>query len=301
MVTARALASRARALVLGEGFSETCVPGVHIHSTSRPIERKPIVYDSWIVALLEGEKLLYRDGETLTFNQSNVLCVAAGTAIECSATASPRRPLTSLMLEINTEDLLSMATRVARLSAGEPTPPHVMGIVPMTPELRDTVWRLVNLLYVPHDAEVLAQGTITELVYRVLQGGFAQTLGGLASNRNTAAILRALRTIRSSFDRELSVETLARQAGMSVSSFHTHFKRTTSHSPLQYSKSMRLTKAQSLIRGGRCGIGEAALQVGYASASQFSHEYKKYFGVSPSEHAPDGPRRRTSTDPRFRP
>ena len=34
---------------------------------------------------------------------------------------------------------------------------------------------------------------------------------------------------------------------MSVSSFHTHFKNITSHTPLQYIKKIRLTKAKDLI------------------------------------------------------
>jgi AraC-like DNA-binding protein len=46
------------------------------------------------------------------------------------------------------------------------------------------------------------------------------------------------------------VEELARAVGMSVSSFHEHFKRVTSSSPLQYQKGLRLLEARRLLVAG---------------------------------------------------
>ncbi|MEM9453409.1 MAG: AraC family transcriptional regulator [Myxococcota bacterium] len=280
------LARRAGELAMSEGLNTTCLPRVHLHTASAPMDRQPIMYDSWIVALLRGEKILYRRDREIRFNQESVLCVAAGTPIECMAIASPQAPLISVMLEINTEDLLSMATRIADPADTGPAPPHLMDIVPMTEQIRDALGRLIDLLHNPMDASVLGEGTIRELTYRVLQNGLARSLVSLASNRNTAAILRALKTIQRSYAEELSVDMLAKQAGMSVSSFHAHFKKTTSHSPLKYIKSIRLSKAQSLIGSGHQTVREAAFAVGYNSASQFSREYKRYYGVSPVEHVP---------------
>ena len=76
---------------------------------------------------------------------------------------------------------------------------------------------------------------------------------------------------------------MANLSGMSLSGFHSHFKKITSLSPLQYQKSLRLMEARRLIAQEGRGITEAAYQVGYESPSQFSREYKRYFG-----HAPKG-------------
>lgn len=71
--------------------------------------------------------------------------------------------------------------------------------------------------------------------------------------------------------------------GMSPSSFHQHFRDITSMSPLQYQKRIRLTEARRLIMAEAHDISSASIQVGYESLSQFSREYKRFFGVSPSE------------------
>jgi AraC-like DNA-binding protein len=52
-------------------------------------------------------------------------------------------------------------------------------------------------------------------------------------------------------------------------------------SPLQYAKSVKLDKAHSLIKEGK-KANEAGYLVGYNSPAQFSREYKRHFGFSPS-------------------
>ena len=79
------------------------------------------------------------------------------------------------------------------------------------------------------------------------------------------------------------METLANLSGMSLSGFHSYFKKITSLSPLQYQKSLRLMEARRLIAEEGRAIIEAAYQVGYESPSQFSREYKRYFGHAPKE------------------
>jgi AraC-like DNA-binding protein len=70
---------------------------------------------------------------------------------------------------------------------------------------------------------------------------------------------------------------------MSISAFHHTFKEVTASSPLQYLKSIRLHKARGFLLGEGLPVGTAADRVGYASASQFSREYKRFFGESPRQ------------------
>lgn len=69
---------------------------------------------------------------------------------------------------------------------------------------------------------------------------------------------------------------------MSVSAFHRAFKEVTSDSPLQYLKKIRLSKARDFILQDGMKAYVAADKVGYESASQFSREFKRYFGRSPA-------------------
>jgi AraC-like DNA-binding protein len=79
------------------------------------------------------------------------------------------------------------------------------------------------------------------------------------------------------------VEQLANKARMSASAFHRAFKEITSDAPMQYLKKIRLTRARDLIVQENLKAYIAADKVGYESSSQFSREFKRYFGQSPAE------------------
>jgi AraC-like DNA-binding protein len=114
-----------------------------------------------------------------------------------------------------------------------------------------------------------------------------------ASHRST------IRTVRSSADRgarvrkhvhaeyarPLSVEELARKAGMSAAAFHRYFELVMASSPLQYLKRIRLDQARRLMAHDGYNASTAARAVGDESASQFSREFKRRFGVTPVAEA----------------
>ena len=70
-------------------------------------------------------------------------------------------------------------------------------------------------------------------------------------------------------------------ANMSTSGFRKMFREIMHMPPLQYAKSLKLNHAQMLIRQGK-NASEAGYLVGYNSPAQFSREYKRQFGYSPS-------------------
>ena len=95
-------------------------------------------------------------------------------------------------------------------------------------------------------------------------------------------VAKAVAWLRANYTRPVKVDELARLAGMSVSSFYEHFKTITSMSPVQYQKILRLQEARRLMLASLVNPGTASWQVGYQSASQFSREYSRFFGSTPS-------------------
>jgi AraC-like DNA-binding protein len=91
--------------------------------------------------------------------------------------------------------------------------------------------------------------------------------------------------MHSRYTEPLNVARMAEENGMSVSAFHHNFKAVTASSPLQYLKSVRLHKARMLIFHDGLGAALAADRVGYESASQFSREFKRFFGNRPMEES----------------
>ncbi len=116
--------------------------------------------------------------------------------------------------------------------------------------------------------------------------GRRQTLRNLLRHdSNASAVARAIGHIRGDLRASIAIPELARQVGMSASSFHKHFRTITSTTPLQYQKELRLLEARRLLRSGASSVTAAAFDVGYESLSQFSREYARKFGVPPSQEA----------------
>jgi AraC-like DNA-binding protein len=95
-------------------------------------------------------------------------------------------------------------------------------------------------------------------------------------------VARAVALLRAEYARAVPVERLAAEAGMSLSTFHQHFRAATSLSPLQFQKHLRLIEARRLMLAEGATAGSAAFAVGYESVSQFTREFHRMFGAPPA-------------------
>jgi transcriptional regulator GlxA family with amidase domain len=154
----------------------------------------------------------------------------------------------------------------------------------MDKDMADATTRLVKCLQSEAASQILGPGLVREILYRALCGTQAPILYSLAMHGGAfAQVARALRVMQSDFSAKLDVEQLASTARMSASAFHRAFKDITSDSPMQYLKKVRLARAKDLMMQEGMKAYLAADKVGYESSSQFSREFKRYFGQSPAE------------------
>jgi AraC-like DNA-binding protein len=113
-------------------------------------------------------------------------------------------------------------------------------------------------------------------------GGQKARLGHLLALAGDAGrISKAIEHLRENFDRQLKMDNIARELGMSLSGFHHHFKSVTAMSPLQFQKQIRLQEARRLMLGEDLDAASAGFRVGYEDPAYFSREYKKLFGAPP--------------------
>ena len=149
-------------------------------------------------------------------------------------------------------------------------------------ELLDPTLRLMKLLERPNEIPALAPLITQEILYRLLSGSDGPRLLSIAlSDSHGNRIAKALAWLRENFSKPLRIEELSERVGMSVSSFHHHFKIVTAMTPMQYQKQYRLTEARRLMLVERLDAGSAAYRVGYESPSQFNREYSRNYGLSP--------------------
>jgi AraC-like DNA-binding protein len=200
--------------------------------------------------------------------------------------ASPARPFLVAGVVMDLGRMSDILLRMDRIDGSPARPvaadPSGMFSTPLTDVLLDPFVRLFESLDNPRDAAMLGDAFVDEIYYRLLSGERGGELRFLLQQRGEIQrISKAVQHIHQNLDKSVSVEQLADLVHMSRTSFFENFRQVMHVSPLQYAKSIKLDRAQSLIREGR-NASEAGYLVGYNSPAQFSREYKRHFGYSPS-------------------
>ena len=271
-----------------EGSNATNLPGTAIYKEIQHRDRQPFLYNQGIVLIGQGSKRLYLGNAIYAYDPKNYLVVSVPIPAECEIYASKEEPLLALIVDID----IGMLNRI--ISHMDEHVDHSLlkrrekhrgiYVAAVTQEIKDVVLRLLSALQSPIESSVLGKGHVYELLFRIMCGENAAVLYALAmKNTNVAKIEKALKLIHSSYNAVMNVDSLAGLVNMSPSAFHRAFNDVTASSPIQYIKKIRLNKARDLLLEQRVRVSEAAIHVGYESAAQFSREFKRYFGNSPSE------------------
>jgi AraC-like DNA-binding protein len=266
-----------------DGAHATAFPSLHLHRASEPGLPISDVLEPALLVIARGRKRVLLAEEPFIYDPANFLLVSVdvplvGQVIE----ASKNEPYLSVRIDLDlvqVRDLLIDAD-----FAGARLVPSARGVSVSKIDLAllDAVTRLVALLGSPRDIGVLAPLVLREITYRVLIGEQGPRLSQIAVEGGQAQrIALAIDWLRSNFDRPCHVEDLARAAHMSPSAFHQHFKAVTAMSPLRYQKALRLQEARRLMLGEALDAAAAGYRVGYESPSQFSREYRRFFGEPP--------------------
>ncbi|MGE4551741.1 MAG: AraC family transcriptional regulator N-terminal domain-containing protein [Desulfovibrionaceae bacterium] len=277
------LAERLAELTPLPGVTPSRLDGVTLFRAEASLPRHPMVYTPSILIVGQGRKRVHLGERAYVYDPYNYLVLSVPLPVECETEASPEEPLLGLTIAVDPATLGKLLLEMgdeARSAAA------VCGLcsTPLTIPLADATLRLLDCLGSPEESRILGRQIVREITYRVLREEPGRALRALAARRgNFSQIARVLRRVHQEYDTELDVEALASEAHMSVSAFHHNFKAVTSTSPLQYLKSIRLHKARLLMVQEGLNAGTAAQRVGYVSPSQFSREFKRFFGATPSE------------------
>ena len=144
--------------------------------------------------------------------------------------------------------------------------------------------RILDALDEPLSMQFLCEQLRTEMIFHILCGSCGKAFIQSITNMKCAGeIYEANSWIKHNYRQSFKIEDLAEQWNMSVSQFHQKFKSAVGMGPLQCQKRLRLTEARRLMLDEGKNATEVAFDVGYESLSQFTREYRKMFGNSPTE------------------
>ena len=263
---------------------DTPVAGLRLHRAEGPSPQVSTLYRPTLCLVARGRKQVVLGDQVFEFDPSRCLIVTVDLPVTgCIVEASKAHPYLGLSLDLDPAGIADLLPDLSPPPLEDQAP---IAVTALGCDLLDPVARLLRLLDRPADVPALAPLIKREIHYRLLQG----EQGGLLRQAATAGshlarIGQAADWIRLHYAEPVSVEALAERAGMSVTSFHRHFRAITTMSPLQYRTQIRLQEARRLMIVDGQNAGAIGFDVGYESQSQFSREYRRMFGVPPATDA----------------
>ncbi|WP_460141976.1 AraC family transcriptional regulator [Pseudomonas sp. S2_E01] len=265
-----------------EGYNLSALDDVRFLRTNQPLSRTPVLYDPGIVILCQGRKRGYLGDEVYVYDAQHYLVVSVPLPFTMETDASAAEPMLAIYMRLDLQMASELMLQVDEIHGPSDAPPKGMYASPMDDSLRRSTLRFLEAMSVSGEAAILGPLLVREIYYRILigeQGGSMRA--ALNRQGHFGKVSRAIRKIHSSYQERLDVEQLAQEASMSVPNFHLHFRSVTDSSPMQYLKSTRLHQARLLMLRQAMTASAAAFNVGYESASQFSREFKRFFGRTP--------------------
>lgn len=134
----------------------------------------------------------------------------------------------------------------------------------------------------------MIRGNLKLLLLSILRsmGDRRKRLKTPTAMRNEGAIVgRALQYVADHVYERMSVETVAKETGVSASHLTALFHRQMNLSPGEYIRRVKLEESKSLIRKGQMNFSQIAAALCYSTIHHYSRQFKDHFGITPTEYA----------------
>lgn len=127
--------------------------------------------------------------------------------------------------------------------------------------------------------------------YQELRRWFVQKVVEAAWNvvekkkeQNNSVVGKAKEYIKEHFNKDISLEEVAKYVDISPYYFSKLFKEEEGQNFIEYLTSLRIAKAKKLLQESEASIKEVCCEVGYSDPNYFSRIFKKVVGYTPTEY-----------------
>ena len=283
MVKTDQLARMIEELCPHEGSHGTEIEGLFLTRSSTTEVPRTALHQAVFCVVAQGAKCTLLNEQRFVYDPNKYLLVSLDLPLVGQIEkASRAKPFLGLSLVLDFDEIRALMGEADLTHESAPPLRPALMVGSMDDDLLDAVIRLAGLLNKPAQISVLAPLVRREIFYKLLlseQGGLLRRM--VADSGKVQRVAAGLAWLRRNLARPIRMAELAREMRMSPSAMHSWFRAVTSMSPLQYQKQLRLQEARRLLLSEFVDAGTVSRRVGYESASQFSREYRRFFGAPP--------------------
>ena len=270
-----------------KGFVDTYVEDIKLFKVSSNEELMPLLYKKGFSFVSTGKKIGYINNVKFEHGYTDYLVISSPQPVECETYIMGDEPLIGIYINLDMNRLQKIVKKFTQFDSSDKIDKEVSFSITCnnrTDVIQNIYEKFIHLLEDEIESDILADGLLDELYYRILQSNNASMLIQLCQkDSNISRISRVVDYIVENIEQNIDLNEMSKLADMSVNNFHKLFKKAMNDTPIQYIKKIRLEKAKQLILYNNMKVVEASNAVGYDNVSQFSREFKRSFGYPPSE------------------
>lgn len=258
---------------------------VSLFRHNHPTEIPPCIYEPSIALILQGGKRVTYAEQTIEYGAGMFLLTSMDLPVSSEITdATLDKPYLSILFTLNMKTVFAIFQKYPDLGHKSSENYEPLKVCYADSKLMDAFVRLLELYNENGMRELLTPLIQTEIIIRLLASPAGHNLRAMLHNNTSIyKIANAVNWFKENYAEAITMDMLAAKVHMNTSTFRQLFKKVTSMSPLQYLKTIRLQNARNFLLSEDIDAASAAMRVGYESVSQFSREYKRYFGTPPKQ------------------
>lgn len=267
------------------GKSVEFYPGYSVFTASTTNCPVTVLYQPMLCLVLQGSKEVIVGDRQFQYKPGDYFINSVELPIATRIIESDvNQPYMSISIQLDPDKLAQIMTETD-ISHRKAMNDECFLLSRASENLLEPLSRMLDLFKNEQDVAFLAPMVDREILYRLLKGEQSSILRQISGNDfRVNKVREVINWVKDNFNKAISIQNLIEQAGMSQASLHRHFRTATGMTPLQYQKTLRLQEARKLLLEGK-EVSETAYDVGYESPSQFSREYSRMYGRSPSQDA----------------
>ncbi|MFZ5732115.1 MAG: AraC family transcriptional regulator [Pseudomonadota bacterium] len=237
---------------------------------------------------LAGHAATTSNGTTTNLHTGNTCVTSPGQ----SATLDYGNGFEHLVLRLSTGALTRKLGILLDARPAQPLAFHPTGTTDDSADraLRNLLWFVIR--QIDEGAEGLPAAVMQELEQAMIvafltgrQHGYSEHL--MRSVRDAAPwqVRRAEAYIEANWDQAITIEKLAEATGVGIRTLFASFQKSRGYSPMQFAKTVRLTRARSMLMTPKehTTVTGVALACGFANQGHFAREFRDAFGERPSQ------------------